>query len=779
MQTPHPCDTTTVISDQGNAGLIADCKVLWGLKDTLRGDAPLNWNSSTEMATTTPSALPSVWSGVVTSGTPTRVTGLFFVGTNTFSTGANLFSQLLNGTLPPELQNLPALQTLLIQDNSLTGSIPTELGNLSTSGFTTLNLSGNSLTGSIPSELGNLTGLTSLNLSGNSLTGSIPTELGQLSNLTQLLLNNNSLSGPIPSEIGNLSALRNLRLHWNSLSGPIPSEIGNLPNLDHLWLAHNRLSGEFPRWIKNLTGLRGWITIQRNLLTGHIPWENPLPAGIARLYIGREDSEVSAGHPETNMWIGCLAPWARGFTVDDPAGQDTDGQVWGELHLINEGLPHCSVPPRESVWALDTVLDPPSPLRGEFGMSTNTDLTLRATYTLPTEYVTSTTTPNLLQFRSLSATSVTSTEMTVSITRHGTTTAARLVGFDTRTGTPTGAPAESELSQQFIIPAGASWTCTDASSTETMVTSEGVPETRHIPPDPIAVVCTTVLDKGIWVLDGAPMDSPYVINVAVGTAFSLTSTLTANGIPDHNRTDNVGPGGPTPGGPATLNWPATDLVAQVPFTPTPTPTATPTATATHTPVPPTSTPTPTVTLTPTATVEPPTSTPAPPTATPTLTATPAPPPTATPTRTPFSVPPPPPPSGPPGTVDTPTATPQATAQAGTPQATAQAGTPQATAPPTHTPTPQATRAPAAGSYDIVATRTPTPTAPPTMTPTRTPVPTSTATSTPTTPTPPIALPVTGGDGISAGLLLMLALAGGLLLAAGSVILRSRTARETP
>ena len=785
----HPCDTTTVVSDQTNTGLIADCKVLWGLKDTLRGDATLNWNASTEMTTTTPSGLSSVWSGVFVGGNPRRVTSITFQGTNTLGIGPSP-SQELNGTLPPELGNLPSLSTLNISNSNpsgepmrpssggLTGSIPPELGNLSN--LRQLYLNNNSLSGSIPSDLGKLSNFRQINLSGNNLTGSIPPELGNLSNLRQLYLNNNSLSGSIPSDLGKLSNLSLLHLHWNSLSGPIPSELGNLSNLTRLGLAHNRLEGEFPRWIKNLTGL-GWINIQRNLLTGHIPWESPLPNNNVRLYIGREQSEVNAGYPETNMWIGCLPPWSR---EQVRGGTDTRAQVWGELHLINEGLPECSVPPRESIWVLDTVLEPPSPVRGEFGMSTtSTKLTLRATYTLPAEYVTSTSTTNLLQFRSLSATSPSSTEMTVSITRHGTTTAARLVGFDNRAGTPTDAPASAtDLTQQATIPTGASWTCTSAAmATQTTVTSEGTPETRHIPPDPIAVVCTTVLDKGIWVLDGAPMDSPYLINVAVGTAFSLTSTLTANGISNHASTNSVGPGG--------KNWPATELVAQAPFTPTPTPTATPTvtptptATPTHTPVPPTSTPTATATLTPTATVEPPTSTPAPPTSTPTLTSgeSPTPPPgtDATPTRTPLTVPPVPtrtptpdsgsgtPPPPPPGTVDTPTA-----------QATAQAGTPQATAPPTATPTPQATRPPSAGSYDIVATRTPTPTPPPTMTPTRTPVPTSTATSTPTTPVPSIALPVTGGGGVSGGLLLLLFLAGGLLIAAGSTLLRARTVRET-
>ena len=770
----HPCDTTAVVPDQTNTGLIADCKVLWGLKDTLRGTAPLNWNETTAI---------TGWSGAFTFGTPARVTGLTFNGTNTLTVGPNL-SQPLNGTLPKELENMSALTVLRINDNSLTGSIPPELGNMSTSTLATLNLAGNSLEGSIPSELANLSGLTQMNLSGNSLTGSIPPELGQLSNLVTLRLNNNNLSGPIPSELANISSLSHLYLQWNSLSGPIPSELGNLSNLVHLWLAHNRLSGEFPRWIKNLTpGTINRITIQRNLLTGHIPWENPLPAGIGRLYIGRDDSELA--YPETNMWIGCVPPWARGQTSLDPAGQDTDGQVWGELHLINEGLPHCSAPPGESVWVMDTVLEPPSPVRGEFGMSsTTTKMTLRATYTIPAEYVTSTSTSGLLQFRSLTPgtpTEQTAGTITVTVGLPGTTSTPMFAGFDGRSGSPTGVPGVNDLTPSTTIASAdfaSGFNCNTVDTTESM----GV----YTPDaDPIAVVCQFMVPEGIWVLDDAPGESPYVITVDMGTTLvQVALTLRANGIGNRSV--------PRAFSAAGLNWAATDLVAQAPFTPTPTPTATPTVTPTPTvtatpTVTPTVTPTATATstatptVTPTVTVEPPTATPAPPTSTPTPTSgespTPSPGTDPTPTRTPLTVPspvptrtptpdpgsgsPPPPPS-PPGTVDTPTA--QATAQA--------------TAPPTATPTAQATRPPSAGSYDIVATRTPTATPPPTMTPTRTPVPTSTATSIPT-PVPPDELPRTGGPGISGGLLLMLALAGGLLLAAGSVILRARAARETP
>ena len=48
---------------------------------------------------------------------------------------------------------------------------------------TELDLGHNGLTGSIPSEIGNLTNLIFLNLYSNELIGSIPTEIGNLTNL--------------------------------------------------------------------------------------------------------------------------------------------------------------------------------------------------------------------------------------------------------------------------------------------------------------------------------------------------------------------------------------------------------------------------------------------------------------------------------------------------------------------------------------------------------------------------------------------------------------------
>ncbi len=128
---------------------------------------------------------------------------------------------------------------LYLNRNGLTGSIPSQLGNLFN--LEDLDLDNNDLTGSIPSELGNLSNLREdLELSNNRLTGTIPSELGNLSNLEDLYLQSNKLTGSIPTELGNLSNLNRLRLNENQLTGTIPSQLGNLSNLEDLWLYYSR-----------------------------------------------------------------------------------------------------------------------------------------------------------------------------------------------------------------------------------------------------------------------------------------------------------------------------------------------------------------------------------------------------------------------------------------------------------------------------------------------------------------------------------------------------------
>ncbi len=180
----------------------------------------------------------------------------------------HLHTNSLSGSIPAELGDLTNLWNLDLRGNSLSGTIPAELGDLAKLKY--LSLDRNSLTGSIPAELGDLTKLKYLSLSGNFLSGSIPAELGALTNLENLWLISNDLTGSIPAELGNLTNLQILNLGYNDLTGSIPAELGDLTNLEDLRLGSTPLSGSIPAELGNLAKLKN-LTLDRNSLTGSIP----------------------------------------------------------------------------------------------------------------------------------------------------------------------------------------------------------------------------------------------------------------------------------------------------------------------------------------------------------------------------------------------------------------------------------------------------------------------------------------------------------------------------
>jgi Leucine-rich repeat (LRR) protein len=92
-----------------------------------------------------------------------------------------------DSSLPSELARLSQLQRLYIQDAALKGSlrdfVKEVASSSSTSQLVELWLDDNHLTGTIPSEIGALTNLASLSVSNNALTGTIPTTIANLRNM--------------------------------------------------------------------------------------------------------------------------------------------------------------------------------------------------------------------------------------------------------------------------------------------------------------------------------------------------------------------------------------------------------------------------------------------------------------------------------------------------------------------------------------------------------------------------------------------------------------------
>ena len=125
------------------------------------------------------------------------------------------------GTIPTQIATLPALEYFYAQQSqiegdlsfietmpvifefwideneSLGGTIPTEIGTRATLG--TLSLSSCGFDGSLPTELGYLVSLQSLWLFNNAFTGTIPTELSALTDLALFQTEDNKLVGTMPT----------------------------------------------------------------------------------------------------------------------------------------------------------------------------------------------------------------------------------------------------------------------------------------------------------------------------------------------------------------------------------------------------------------------------------------------------------------------------------------------------------------------------------------------------------------------------------------------------
>lgn len=121
-----------------------------------------------------------------------------------------------------------------------------------------LRLGSNELTGTLPTELGDLENLRDLHIQRNELSGELPLSFAGLKNLHEFHAYSNKIKGKIPMQIGFLgffSQLKVLYLENNELSGTIPSSMANIKGLVDLYLSKNNLEGPIPKTLSQLSGL--------------------------------------------------------------------------------------------------------------------------------------------------------------------------------------------------------------------------------------------------------------------------------------------------------------------------------------------------------------------------------------------------------------------------------------------------------------------------------------------------------------------------------------------
>jgi len=119
------------------------------------------------------------------------------------------------------------MRSFRLENNLLTGTIPTEIGAFQNRRIL-LYISHNRITGTLPFQLFNGPILQNFKANNCLLTGTIPTEIGRSANLKELTLENNQLRGQIPSEFGVLAELTDLSMQGNDLTGTMPIEVCGL-----------------------------------------------------------------------------------------------------------------------------------------------------------------------------------------------------------------------------------------------------------------------------------------------------------------------------------------------------------------------------------------------------------------------------------------------------------------------------------------------------------------------------------------------------------------------
>ncbi|PKI55439.1 LRR receptor-like serine/threonine-protein kinase GHR1 [Punica granatum] len=225
---------------------------------------------------------PSSWNGIVCNGE--NVAGVVLDNLNlTADADLSVFSNLtmlvklslannsITGQIPGNIGDIGQLEFLDLSNNSFSGPLPSGIGNLKS--LQKLDLSGNKFSGPIPPSVSGLASVQSLDLSRNAFSGSLPTSLTKLSSLVYLNLSSNKFGKKIPRGFEQIMGLKILDLHGNLFDGDIDAEFFLLSNATYIDFSGNlisTLSSQQDKFLPEISESILYLNLSHNQLTGSL-----------------------------------------------------------------------------------------------------------------------------------------------------------------------------------------------------------------------------------------------------------------------------------------------------------------------------------------------------------------------------------------------------------------------------------------------------------------------------------------------------------------------------